>query len=80
MGCSGICTRGASLPAAPAKLDEIIPEPEGGAHNDPEAMASTLGATLERQLDELLDYDVESLIETRYRKFRGLGALAGLGE
>tara|TARA_B100001146_G_scaffold109565_1_gene96774 strand:+ start:12245 stop:13204 length:960 start_codon:yes stop_codon:yes gene_type:complete len=61
-------------------VDEIIPEPEGGAHNDPEAMASTLGATLERQLDELLGYDVESLIEARYRKFRGLGALAGVGE
>ena len=43
-------------------------------------MASTLGATLERQLDELLGYDVESLIEARYRKFRGLGALAGVGE
>ena len=61
-------------------VDEVIPEPEGGAHNDPEAMASTLGAMLERQLDELLGVDVEVLIEKRYSKFRGIGALAGLEE
>ncbi len=61
-------------------VDEIIPEPEGGAHNDPEAMASTLGATLERQLDEMLGVDVEVLLEKRYSKFRGIGALAGLEE
>ena len=61
-------------------VDEIIPEPEGGAHNDPEAMASTLGATLERQLDELLGVDAEVLLEKRYSKFRGIGVLAGLEE
>ena len=57
-------------------VDEIIPEPAGGAHNDPEAIASTLGATLERQLDELRGLDAEVLVEKRYRKFRGMGALA----
>jgi len=61
-------------------VDEIIPEPEGGAHNDPEAMASTLGATLERQLDELTGIDRDVLVEQRYSKFRGMGALAGQGE
>jgi acetyl-CoA carboxylase carboxyl transferase subunit alpha len=59
-------------------VDEVLPEPEGGAHNDPEAMASTLGAALERQLDGLIGMDVEALIERRYAKFRGMGALAGL--
>ena len=59
-------------------VDEVIAEPEGGAHNDPEAIASALGATLERQLDELLGVELEALIEMRYRKFRGMGALAGL--
>lgn len=59
-------------------VDEIVPEPEGGAHNDPEAMASSLGATLERQLDELLGIEAAALIENRYQKFRGMGALAGL--
>jgi acetyl-CoA carboxylase carboxyl transferase subunit alpha len=61
-------------------VDEIVPEPEGGAHNDPEAMASTLGATLERQLEELRGIDGDVLVEKRYRKFRGMGAIAGLEE
>lgn len=61
-------------------VDEIIREPEGGAHNDPQAVASTLGATLERQLDELLALDAEVMVQQRYGKFRGMGALAGLEE
>ena len=61
-------------------VDEILPEPEGGAHNDPEAIASTVGQTLERQLDELLSVDIDVLLERRYAKFRGMGALAGLDE
>lgn len=61
-------------------VDEIIPEPAGGAHNDPEAIASTLGATLERQLGELRGLDADVLVEKRYRKFRGMGALAALEE
>ncbi len=61
-------------------VDEIIAEPQGGAHNDPEAIASTLGATLERQLDELLGIDADVLLEQRYGKFRGMGALAAYEE
>ncbi|MGD8328458.1 MAG: acetyl-CoA carboxylase carboxyltransferase subunit alpha [Acidobacteriota bacterium] len=61
-------------------VDEIIGEPEGGAHNDPEAMASALGVTLERQLDELRGLDLNVLIEQRYQKFRAMGALAGIEE
>ena len=61
-------------------VDEILPEPEGGAHNDPEAIASTVGQTLERQLDELLGMDIDVLLERRYEKFRGMGAVAGSDE
>ena len=61
-------------------VDEVLSEPQGGAHNDPEAMASTLGETLERQLDELVGVDVDALLEKRYEKFRGMGALAGLDD
>ena len=61
-------------------VDEILPEPEGGAHNDPEAIASTVGQTLERQLDELLGVDIDVLLERRYEKFRGMGAVAGSDE
>jgi acetyl-CoA carboxylase alpha subunit len=43
-------------------------------------MASALGATLERQLDELRGLDLSVLIEQRYQKFRAMGALAGIEE
>src|SRR5437867_5508520 len=55
-------------------IDEIIPEPEGGAHNDHAGMAQCLGAVLERQLRELEEIDIEDLLQRRYEKFRGMGA------
>jgi acetyl-CoA carboxylase carboxyl transferase subunit alpha len=57
-------------------IDQIIPEPEGGAQNDHAAMARTLGAVLERQLNELRRANTEQLIEKRYQKFRAMGAFA----
>ena len=59
-------------------IDRILPEPLGGAHRDPQAVASTLGSALEEQLDELLALDLDELIDQRYTKFRTMGALAGL--
>src|SRR5437867_6065997 len=55
-------------------IDEIIPEPEGGAHNAHAGMAQCLGAVLERQLRELEEIDIEDLLQRRYEKFRGMGA------
>src|SRR3989442_5185070 len=55
-------------------IDEIIPEPEGGAHNDHAGMAQCLGAVLERQLRELDGIPMEDLLQRRYEKFRGMGA------
>jgi acetyl-CoA carboxylase carboxyl transferase subunit alpha len=54
-------------------IDEIIPEPEGGAHNDHVAIAKHVGAVLEGQLTELSDSNPETLIERRYNKFRAMG-------
>jgi acetyl-CoA carboxylase carboxyl transferase subunit alpha len=54
-------------------IDEIIPEPEGGAQNDPLAMAQRLGDVLERQLGELSAVRAEDLLSCRYRKFRAMG-------
>ena len=57
-------------------VDEIIPEPMGGAHRDP---AATVHAVRERILAALADLKtlkVEELLERRYRKFRQMGALA----
>jgi acetyl-CoA carboxylase carboxyl transferase subunit alpha len=57
-------------------IDEIIPEPEGGAHNDPDAMAVTLARTLEEQLAELMQIPPDVLVQKRYEKFRAMGAFA----
>src|SRR5437867_7362610 len=55
-------------------IDEIIPEPEGGAHNDHAGMAQCLGSVLERQLLELQNASPDDLIDCRHRKFRAMGA------
>jgi acetyl-CoA carboxylase carboxyl transferase subunit alpha len=57
-------------------VDEIIPEPEGGAHRDHERAAATLGQALRSNLDRLLKMPLEDLLEARYRKFRRLGKFA----
>jgi len=55
-------------------IDKIIPEPEGGAQNDPAGMAKQLAAVLERQLRELCGRTSEDLLACRYNKFRAMGA------
>src|SRR5689334_3958648 len=47
-------------------IDEIIPEPDGGAHNDHVSVARRVGAVLEGQLQELKACDPEKLLERRY--------------
>ncbi len=54
-------------------VDEIVPEPEGGAHSDHEAAAQLLGITLERTLIALLAVPVAELLRNRYKKFRKMG-------
>src|SRR5262245_53662714 len=49
-------------------IDEIISEPDGGAHNNHNGMAQCLGATLEKQLRELEAIPVEKLLHQRYEK------------
>jgi acetyl-CoA carboxylase carboxyl transferase subunit alpha len=56
-------------------VDEIVPEPSGGAHANPDALYPTLAGILERQLDELVGESPESLLEGRYQKFRRMGRL-----
>ena len=57
-------------------IDEIIPEPRGGAHRDPAAQAAAVKEAVWRHLQELLSYSAEQLAEDRYRKFRGMGRIA----
>src|SRR5690606_3379352 len=56
-------------------VEEIVPEPLGGAHRDFGAMADNLGEAIERHLAELEKQDGATLIETRYARFRKLGVL-----
>ncbi|PYQ66760.1 MAG: acetyl-CoA carboxylase carboxyl transferase subunit alpha, partial [Acidobacteria bacterium] len=55
-------------------VDEIIPEPPGGAHTDPEATCRRVGDTVERALQDLSRISAKELIARRYEKFRSLGA------
>jgi acetyl-CoA carboxylase carboxyl transferase subunit alpha len=54
-------------------VDEIIPEPEGGAHNDHLSVARRVGAVLDGQLEELEGSNPDKLLERRYEKFRSMG-------
>src|SRR5213082_1718190 len=59
-------------------VDEIVPEPEGGAHRDHENSAAVLGEALRHNLERLLATPLEQLLEKRYAKFRRLGNFAEL--
>jgi acetyl-CoA carboxylase carboxyl transferase subunit alpha len=54
-------------------IDDIIPEPLGGAHRDHREMANTLKAYLLRYLRDLRNVPGEELLEQRYQKFRRMG-------
>ena len=55
-------------------VDELIPEPLGGAHRNHELAADNLKAALLRNLAELRPIPIEELLEKRYQKFRIIGA------
>ena len=54
--------------------DEIIREPPGGAHRDPDAAARAAGDAIARHLAELRAAPRERLLEDRYGKYRAMGA------
>jgi acetyl-CoA carboxylase carboxyl transferase subunit alpha len=56
-------------------IDDIIPEPLGGAHRDHREMANTLKSFLLRYLRESRPMPVDDLLEVRYQKFRKMGFL-----
>jgi len=56
-------------------VDEIIPEPAGGAQVNHEAQFKSVNEVLERQLRELQKVPLDRLPEERYRKFRDMGRL-----
>jgi acetyl-CoA carboxylase carboxyl transferase subunit alpha len=54
-------------------IDEIVPEPEGGAHLDHEASARLLGRVLNVAVHDLSRVPVTELVDRRYEKFRRMG-------
>jgi acetyl-CoA carboxylase carboxyl transferase subunit alpha len=56
-------------------IDEIIPEPIGGAHTDPVAAAAAVDAALTRSLAEVTALTSEARLDARYAKFRSMGRL-----
>lgn len=86
-GCAAIMWRDAAKAEAAAEamkitaqdlkglgiVDEIVPEPEGGAHSDHEGAAQNLKEVVDRQLTALSNQPVRELLEARYEKFRKMG-------
>ncbi len=57
-------------------VDEIVPEPRGGAHRDFDLAAANLAAALRQNLAHLLEQPIEKVLKQRYEKFRRLGDFA----
>ena len=54
-------------------VDEVVPEPDGGAHRDFDVSAANLGVALRQNLEKLLEQPIEQLLSKRYKRFRALG-------
>jgi acetyl-CoA carboxylase carboxyl transferase subunit alpha len=58
-------------------VDDVIPEPLGGAHQDQAAAIAAFRKAVVHHLDELTKIPMERLLEERYQKFRRMGFFAG---
>ncbi|MEI3596975.1 MULTISPECIES: acetyl-CoA carboxylase carboxyl transferase subunit alpha [unclassified Oceanobacillus] len=54
-------------------IDEIIPEPRGGAHRDVDEQAKFIDTVLSKSLKTLATYDEEELLEKRWEKYKQIG-------
>ncbi|MDO8539376.1 MAG: acetyl-CoA carboxylase carboxyltransferase subunit alpha [Opitutaceae bacterium] len=54
-------------------VDEVIPEPIGGAHHDPSQSANALKYIVQKHLNDLRALNTEQLLEARYQRYRHLG-------
>ncbi|HTL60774.1 MAG TPA: acetyl-CoA carboxylase carboxyltransferase subunit alpha [Nitrospira sp.] len=59
-------------------VDEVIPEPLGGAHREPQAVTDRVAKALTNQLYQLTDLALDELLAQRDRKYRRIGAVTGL--
>ncbi len=54
-------------------IDEVVPEPQGGAHRDPQAVAVQLKKAILKNIKELSSFSFQDLLDQRYEKFRRIG-------
>ena len=57
-------------------IDEVIPEPQGGTHRDPQKAAKNLKSAIKKHLEELRQIPIDKLLSLRYQKFRKIGVFA----
>jgi acetyl-CoA carboxylase carboxyl transferase subunit alpha len=60
-------------------VDEVIPEPGGGAHNDLAQAASALKYVLQKHLNDLRGLETDKLLDARYERYRHLGVYEEAG-
>jgi acetyl-CoA carboxylase carboxyl transferase subunit alpha len=91
-GCASILWRDASKAADAADtlrlsardafglgiIDEILPEPLGGAHREPTRMSETMRTVILRHLRDLDRFTPDELVEQRYKKYRKMGSFKEL--
>jgi acetyl-CoA carboxylase carboxyl transferase subunit alpha len=58
-------------------IDEIIPEPPGGAHREPTAICNAVKKAIEAHLSALLELPLDELLQQRHTKYRRMGVLRG---
>jgi acetyl-CoA carboxylase alpha subunit len=58
-------------------IDQVIPEPVGGAHLDPDAAAAAVRRYVVAAIDDLRGVSGRRLVERRYRKYRQMGQVGG---
>lgn len=58
-------------------VDEVIPEPLGGAHRDPAAVVLQVGERIDAALDGLARVNAQALVAARYERLRAIGVFAG---
>ena len=61
-------------------VDEILPEPLGGAHKEPETAIGAVGDALDRVISGLAEVDSEALVKARHERYRRIGAHVDQGE
>ncbi|WP_040979772.1 acetyl-CoA carboxylase carboxyl transferase subunit alpha [Oceanobacillus jeddahense] len=55
-------------------IDEVIPEPKGGAHRDIDTQASLIDQVLEKSINELKGLSSEDIVEERWQKYKKIGS------